>query len=146
MKNYELPSLYLRMGIGASYLWEVADRFGIIGKHGSPHVGWGDWKHFLVATAEVINFIPQTWVPFFAALATFGEFTFGLLLIIGFLTRYAALGSGVLALCFALSMTISSGIDSPLGYSVFTLSAASFLLYTLPSYKWSLDSLFIDQS
>jgi len=41
----------------------------------------------------------------------------------------------------AIAMAISFGIESPLGYSVFTLSAASILLATLPSYAWSIDSL-----
>jgi putative oxidoreductase len=36
-------------------------------------------------------------------------------------------------------MAISFGIESPLGYSVFTLSAASLLLATLPEYSYSFD-------
>jgi putative oxidoreductase len=62
------------------------------------------------------------------------------LLIIGLFTRKAAIGSGLLSLCFALAMTLSFGIESPIGYSVFTLSAASFLLATLSAYPWSIDA------
>ncbi len=141
MQKFNLPSLYLRLAIGSSYLWEVADRLGLLGKNGEPHVGWGDWSHFVAATAQVMHFIPLSWAPFFAVMATLGEGSFGILLIVGLFTRYAAVGSGILAFCFAVSMAISSGIDSPLGYSVFTLSAASFLLATIPAYRWSLDSL-----
>jgi hypothetical protein len=46
----------------------------------------------------------------------------------------------MLSLCFAVAMALSFGIDSPFGYSVFTLSAASFLLAGLPYYPWSVDS------
>jgi hypothetical protein len=38
-------------------------------------------------------------------------------------------------------MTLALGIQAPLNYSVFTASAASFLLSTLPAYKWSLDGV-----
>jgi putative oxidoreductase len=62
------------------------------------------------------------------------------LLLLGKWTRLAALGSGILSLLFAVSMTISFGIVSPLSYSVFTLSAGSFLLSTLNDYRWSLDA------
>jgi putative oxidoreductase len=67
------------------------------------------------------------------------------LLLVGRWTKIAALGSGMLSLFFALSMAISFGIVSPLSYSVFTASAASFLLATLPAYKWSLDNVFISK-
>jgi hypothetical protein len=36
-------------------------------------------------------------------------------------------------------MSIANGITSPLGYSVFTVSAASLLLALQPAYRWSLD-------
>jgi hypothetical protein len=38
-------------------------------------------------------------------------------------------------------MAISFGIESPIGYSVFTVSAASLLLAVQPDFKWSIDSL-----
>ncbi|HEY8929282.1 MAG TPA: DoxX family protein [Mucilaginibacter sp.] len=141
IKNYSLPSLLLRLAIAVSYLWEVADRLGIIGKHGQPHVGWGDWQHFMDYARQTMVFFPHSWVPTFAVLATLGEGGFGILLLIGLFTRLAALGSFLLSLAFAISMAISFGIESPLGYSVFTLSTASLLLASLPEYKWSIDSI-----
>ena len=141
IQNSKLPSFYLRVAIGSAYLWEVADRLGILGANGKPHVGWGDWPHFITYARQVMSFLPAGVVPIFATLATIGEGLFGLLLLIGLFTRLAAIGSGVLSFCFALFMAISFGIDSPLGYSVFTLSAASLLLATLPAYEWSIDSL-----
>lgn len=135
-----LVSFFLRIAIGSGYLWFVADRLGFLGPNGSPHVGWGDWPHFVQATSQVLSFLPARLVPFFAVAATIGEFSFGLLLVLGLFTRLAAIGSGLLSFLFACSMAISSGIESPLGYSVFTLSAASFLLSTVTHYTWSLDA------
>ncbi|HZX58784.1 MAG TPA: DoxX family protein, partial [Mucilaginibacter sp.] len=141
IQNTKLPQLYLRIAIGSAYLWEVADRLGILGGHGQPHVGWGDWQHFSDYARQTMSFLPAGIVPVFAVLATVGEGLFGTLVLTGFFTRVAAIGSGILSFCFALSMAISFGIESPLGYSVFTLSAASFLLAALPEYTWSIDAL-----
>ncbi|MGN6181049.1 MAG: DoxX family membrane protein [Mucilaginibacter sp.] len=136
----KLSQLYLRVAIGAAYLWEVADRLGVLGAHGQPHVGWGDWQHFVAYAQQVMSFLPTSMVPVLATLASIGEGVFGLLLILGLFTRLAAMGSGILSLGFAIAMAVSFGIDSPLGYSVFTLSAASFVLAGLPGYAWSLDN------
>ncbi|WP_315818461.1 hypothetical protein [Paraflavitalea speifideaquila] len=69
------------------------------------------------------------------------EIVFGVLLLAGWFTKWAAIGSGVLLLCFALSMAVAFGITSPLNYSVFTASAGSFLLAVMPAYAWSIDAL-----
>ncbi len=139
--NSKWPSVYLRVAIGSAYLFEVADRFGAWGRNGQPHVSWGDWPHFVASTHQVLNFLPESTAPTFAVLATLGEGIFGLLVFIGLFTRWAAIGSSILSLCFAVSMALSAGIDSPLGYSVFTLSAASLLLASLPEYPLSVDGL-----
>jgi len=139
--NTKLTSVYLRLAISSAYLWEVADRIGILGANGQPHVGWGDWTHFLDYAQKVMAFLPKGIIPTFAIVASIGEAVFGGLVLIGLFTRVAAIGSGILSLLFAIAMAISFGIESPLGYSVFTLSAASFLLSTLPAYPWSLDAL-----
>jgi len=144
IQNSKLPSVYLRLAIGSAYLWEVADRLGILGANGRPHVGWGDWEHFITYARQVMSFLPAGAVPALAAVATIGEGLFGLLILTGLFTRFAAIGSGILSFCFAVAMAISFGIESPLGYSVFTLSAASFLLATLPGYAWSIDALLLN--
>jgi len=136
----KLPSLYLRVAIGSAYLWEVADRLGVLGRNGQPHVGWGDWGHFIAYSRQVMNFLPTGLVPALATLATIGEALFGALIVVGLFTRMAAIGSAILSFCFAIAMAISFGIESPLGYSVFTLSAASLLLAAMPEYAWSIDS------
>ena len=138
--NSKLPSLYLRLAIGSAYLWEVADRLGLLGANGHPHVGWGDWAHFITYSRQVMSFLPAGVVPALATVATIAEGLFGVLILAGLFTRMAAIGSSILSLCFAIAMAISFGIDSPLGYSVFTLSAASLLLATMPHYAWSMDA------
>lgn len=140
IQNTKLIQLYLRVAIGSAYLWEFADRLGLLGAHGQSHVGWGDWQNFMTYARQTMSFLPPDIVPVFAVIATVGEGLFGALVLTGLFTRVAAIGSGILSFCFAVSMAISFGIDSPLGYSVFTLSAASFLLATLPAYEWSLDN------
>ena len=137
--NFRIPSILLRMALAIPYLWFVADRLGLLGAHGQPHVGWGDWGHFMEYARQTMSFLPASIVPFFAVMATIGELTFGLLLLTGCFTRWAAIGSGILSFFFAISMAISFGIESPLGYSVFTVSAASFLLASVPEYEWSVD-------
>ncbi|MDP9079414.1 MAG: DoxX family membrane protein [Bacteroidota bacterium] len=141
IKNQIFASIYLRAGLACSYLWEVADRLGILGAHGQPHVGWGDWSHFMDYAKQTMAFMPQSIIPVFGVIATICEGLFGLLLLAGLFTRYAAIGSALLSLAFGISMAISFGIESPLGYSVFTVSAASLLVASLPNYKWSIDSL-----
>lgn len=139
--KFQLPALLLRISIAVSYLWFVADRLGLLGVPGSPLVGWGNWKIFLEYAGQTMSFLPDICIPPLAIIATGGEFVVGSLLLLGLFTRIAALSSSILSLLFAVSMAVSFGIQSPLGYSVFTLSAASFLLATIPEFRWSLDRL-----
>lgn len=138
--NHSLIQLYLRVALGASYLCAGLDRLGVWGPAGGARISWGDWKHFMDYAYQLLFFLPYGLANFFAAVATGAEIVFGALLILGLLTRWAAVGSGILLLVFALCMTLAFGVQSPLNYSVFTASAGSFLLATLPAYKWSLDS------
>ena len=140
-KFSSFAQLYLRVAIAVSYLVFGLDRLGVFGKPGEKNISWGDWDHFLKYAAEVMQFLPYSLVTVFAVIATAVEILAGLLLLVGKWTKVAAIGSGVLAFLYAVSMAISFGIVSPLSYSVFTVSAASFLLACLPSYKWSFDNL-----
>ena len=132
---------YLRLALSISFLLPGLDRLGVWGPHGKPWVSWGDWAHFSAFARQVMGFLPAGLANVLAVLATIGEIGCGVLLLIGFFTRQAAVISGVLTLGFALSMWISFGVTAPFSYSVFTVSAASFLLSTLPEYKWSVDGL-----
>ncbi|MDF1613284.1 DoxX family protein [Stygiobacter electus] len=133
IKYYDAGIFLVRFSMGITFLSAVASRFSL----------WGDkssgWDAFLLYAAEVNSFIPDVFVPFLALTATILESVFGILLIIGYKTRWAAFGSAGLTLMFALAMAYSFGFKSPLDYSVFVDSAASFLLFTSPYYKWTID-------
>lgn len=141
-KTHSLIQLYLRIALGCGYLSAGLDRLGFWGKYGDKHVSWGDWGHFMKYASDVMGFLPYNLAQIFAVAATVCEISFGILLLVGKWTSWAAVGSGTLSLLFGLSMAISHGIQDPLGYSVFVVSASSFLLASLPTYRWSLDEGF----
>jgi len=135
--------LYLRLALSTGYLKLGLDRLGCWGPYGKPFVSWGDWTHFMEYARQVMRFLPASLITVFAVAATIAEILSGTLLLIGKWTRLAAIGSGVLSFLFAIAMAISNGLQDPIGYSVFTVSAASFLLATMPAYKWSADNLIL---
>lgn len=137
-----IASVLLRFGLGVTFLSAVADRFGIWNEEVSS---WGNWNAFLEYTAAVNSFAPEGIIPFLAVSATVLEIAFGILLIIGYKTRWAALGAALLTFVFALTMAYSFGIKSPLDYSVFVDCMAAFLLACIPNYKWSLDAFLSKQ-
>ena len=136
-----IPQFYLRLALGAGFFIIGLDRLGVWGPYGKPWVSWGDWKHFSAYAHQVMGFLPSGLAEFFAIAATIAEVSIGVLLLAGWLTRWAALGGFILTACFAISMAISFGITSPINYSVFTVSAASLLLSTQPAYQWSIDAM-----
>jgi uncharacterized membrane protein YphA (DoxX/SURF4 family) len=133
-------SVFLRLGLGISFLSAVADRFGFWGTFGRPNVAWGNFTHFTAYTAKLAWFMPATTIPAVAWAATCAEIVLGLALILGAFTRIAAFLSGILLLLFALCMTFALGIEAPLSFSVFSASAGAFLLATSSEYCWSVDS------
>ena len=125
----------LRVAMAATLLSAVASRLGLWGKESSG------WDNFLAYAAEVNSYVPHHFVPYLAIASTILETGFGLLLLVGYKTRWVALGASGLTLIFALSMAYSFGLKSPLDYSVFVDSTACFLLATYPSKSvWSLDA------
>jgi uncharacterized membrane protein YphA (DoxX/SURF4 family) len=96
-------------------------------------VAWGDFQHFVHYAGMVNSFLPARVIPAVAGMATIAETTFGLGLVLGIYRRYVALGSAVLLLLFALAMTVSFGVKAALDYSVFTASAAAFLVFATQS-------------
>ncbi len=137
-----IAQLYLRLALGTGFTLLGLDRLGFWGPNGKPWVSWGDWKHFLAYAHEVMGFLPTQLADVLAVIATIAEITIGVLLLLGWLTRWAAIGSATLTFCFAIAMAVSYGITSPINYSVFTVSAGSVLLSTQQTYRWSLDALF----
>jgi len=136
-KDFKLPQLFLRLAISVTMLSAVADRFGFWGDNSA----WGNWENFEKYTRQLTFFLPETLSTFSAYTATFLEILFPLMLILGFKTRIAAYGTGILLLVLALSMTIALGIKAPLDYSVWVGSAAAFLLATQKEFYFSIDTL-----
>jgi uncharacterized membrane protein YphA (DoxX/SURF4 family) len=134
LRRPEYVITFVRLALGAGLLSAVADRLGLWGKPGQPHVAWGDWTHFVAYTA-----------PGLAVLATIAELVLGTCLVLGLGTRLAAWGTGLLTLLFALAMTISFGPKATLDYSVWAFVAAGMLLAQAPGYIWSLDAWWADK-
>lgn len=140
MKKYqEIAILLLRLALAATFLSAVASRLSLWSKA----AGGGSWKEFLVYVGQLNSFAPASIVPLLAIASTILEIGFAILLITGYKTRLAALGSAILTLIFALTMTYSFGVKSPLDYSVFVDCTAAFLLAAMPVYRWSVDGLLL---
>jgi thiosulfate dehydrogenase (quinone) large subunit len=120
--------VFLRVAIASAFLSAVADRFGLWKKEVSA---WGNWQSFVDYTGVITPWAPKDLTAPLAILATVAEVVLALALILGFRTKLAAIGSGILLLVFALAMTFSIGVKAPLDYSVFTASAAAFALSTM---------------
>ena len=134
MKKYQEGAvLLLRFAMAFTFLIIVAGRLGLLEKYSA------NWDRFLAYTAEVNSFAPKSIIPFLAVSATALEIIIAILLLLGYKTKWAALCSAILTLTYALAMWYSFGIKEPIDYSVFVDSAACFLLFTFPYYRWSLD-------
>lgn len=139
MKKFDAPSFLLRMALSTEFLSAVASRLSLWGNQSSG------WEGFLTYAAQVNSFAPKALVPAIAVASTILETSFGIMLLAGFKTRYAAYGGAMLSLFFALAMAYSFGIKEPLDYSAFAFSAGSFMLATAPHFKWSIDKLLVNK-
>jgi uncharacterized membrane protein YphA (DoxX/SURF4 family) len=137
----KFSSVYLRLALGISFLSAVADRFGVWGVYGQPNVAWGNYSRFVNYTAKLNWFLPAAMIPALSIIVTAAETLFGLLLIVGWKTRITALLSGVLLTCFALTMTVTLGVKSPLNFSVFSAAGGALLLGMCTDFPFSLDEL-----
>jgi putative oxidoreductase len=136
MKRYQdFAVLLLRIALAAGFISAVLSRLGLWGSYSSG------WESFLAYAEKVNSFAPKSCIPTIAITATIAETLLALLLLIGFKTRLAAIGTSILTLLFAFAMTYSFGLKDPLDYSVFVFSLAAFLLSTMEQYKWSLDEI-----
>ena len=134
MKKYQGPAtIIMRFALATGFLSAVASRLSLWGSHSSG------WAGFLDYTKSVNSYAPASLVPVMAVVSTILETTFAILLLTGYKTRWAAFGTSILTLLFALSMAYSFGLKEPLDYSVFAFSASAFLLSTMPDYPLSID-------
>lgn len=136
----DYSTVFLRTALGSSFLSAVADRFGLWGAYGQPHVAWGDFSRFVAYTGQLNWFAPTAVIPALAWAATCAEMLLGVALVFGWFTRVAAWLSGLLLLVFALTMTFALGVKAPLDVSVFSASAGAFVLAAYGKYPLSLDA------
>ena len=134
-------ALLLRIGIGVGFLSAVADRFGLWGPFGQPNVEWGDFSRFLEYTHTLNWYLPAGMIPLLGGIATGAEILFGLLILVGWHTRVAALLSGLLLLTFGVAMTLALGVKAPLNFAVFTGVGGALLLANCESFPFSVDEL-----
>ena len=119
---------FLRVALAAGFLSAVADRFGLWGPAGAPHVAWGAWQPFVDYVAQLNWFAPPAFIPLLAWTASGAEVVLAVGLLIGWQLRWFALGTGLLPLAFAITMTLALGLKAPLDFSVFAVAAGAFLL------------------
>ena len=127
---FRIAKPFLRLSLSAAFLSSMADRFGLYGPYGKG-ASWGDWTHFVQFVGVLNWFLPKAIIPGLAVVETIAEFALAIALLLPFYQRMVALLSAALLLSFALTMWIALGISAPLGYSVFTASAAALLLSTV---------------
>ena len=129
-------TVFLRLALAASYLSSVTSRFGLWGED----VGWGNYANFLDYTAKVNPFLPSSAIPAIGRTVDVAEISFAVLLVLGVRIRETAFLSGVMLFLFAFGMNLGIGVISTLDHSVYTASAASFLLAIHRESSLSLDA------
>jgi len=125
---------FLRVALAAGFLSAVADRFGLWGPVGAPHVAWGAWQPFVDYVAKLNWFAPAALIPVLAWTSSAAEVVLAVGLLVGWQLRWFALASGILLLAFAITMTLALGLKAPLDFSVFVATAGAFLL-AVTSYR-----------
>jgi uncharacterized membrane protein YphA (DoxX/SURF4 family) len=140
---WSAATIFARVALAAGFLSAVADRFGLWGEAGTNQVGWGNFETFSQYVQTLAPYLPAKLVNAAAWATTVVEVLLGVALLLGVKTRWAALGSAVVLVVFAVSMFIFAGFETPLSASVFTAAAAALLLMLAPpgSYGVSLDHL-----
>jgi hypothetical protein len=90
---------------------------------------------FLEYTRILLWFLPPTIINVCGWVATVFEIVLAIGLLSGCYLRWFAMGSALLLFAFALSMTVALGAEPAFSYSVWTASAAAFLLACLDDRK-----------
>ena len=142
MKNITIleAGLILRIVLAITMLSAVADRFGIWGAPGSHQVAWGNWDNFVTYTQTLNPYANRAISEILGGVATFFEVLLSLLLLFGFKTRLAALGTTILMFFFAFVMSVSVSVKAPFDYSVWTSAAAALLLANIGKTSYAVDN------
>ena len=139
-------SVFLRFALGLSFLSAVADRFGLWGEFGQLNVAWGNFSRFVEYTGRLNWYLPARIIPALAVISTGAEVLVGLLLLVGWHTRTAALLSGILLMVFGLAMALALGVKAPLDFSVFSAAGGALLLAGWERFPFSVDGLLLRRS
>lgn len=131
-----LPVLIARGFLATAFLGSVADRFGIFGGPGTADVSWGSFAAFIDYTREVNAFLPGSFAPALAVLATGAEAVVGLGIVFGGWQPFAARVATCILITFGLAMTISLGWRSPFEYSVWLLAGGTWMLAVPIASRW----------
>ena len=129
----------LRCLIGLEFALSVGDRFGLLGPPGGA-VSWGNFARFVAYTREVNAFLPGSFAPLLAVLATICETALGITLILGIRVQYVARAAAVLLCLFGSAMIASGLVESQFYYGVFVLAASAWAISTTDGSWLSLDS------
>jgi uncharacterized membrane protein YphA (DoxX/SURF4 family) len=134
-------NLPLRWFLSLAFLVSVADRLGWLGKPGAPGVSWGNFSSFIDYTRDVNAFLPSSFGPTLAVLATIAETTLAVCLLFGYRVRFAEAGAAILLTLFGIAMTISLGFESAMTYDVWVLATGAVALMVVEQGTLSLDHL-----
>jgi uncharacterized membrane protein YphA (DoxX/SURF4 family) len=136
-------TIFARLALASGFLSALADRFGLWGEPGTGQVGWGSFQRFTQYVQTLAPYLPDELLIVVAWAVTVVETLLAGSLLLGMKTRWAALGSAITLMVFALSMFVFDGFETPLSASVFTAAAAALLLMLAPSgtYAVSFDNL-----
>jgi hypothetical protein len=86
MKNLSVTGAaqwFLRVALATGFLSAVADRFGLWGPIGAPHVAWGAWQPFVDYVAKLNWFAPPALIPGLAWTSSAAEAVLAIGLLVG---------------------------------------------------------------
>lgn len=118
-----LVRLALRLSLGTAFLSAVADRFGWWEPFGQG--SWGSMSAYADYTHQIVPFASGWLLTVIVWAATVTESTLGILLLTGWRPQLVGAATCLVLAVFGLSMAVSLGVQSPLGYSVFSAASAA---------------------
>ncbi len=130
----------LRLILSAEFGLSVADRFGWLGPPGRG-AAWGDFAHFVTYTHQVNAFLPASFAPLLALLATIFEAAFAVALLLGIRIRQTSAGAAILLCLFGTAMMASGLVESQFFYAVFVLASGAWLISVTDASLLSVDRL-----
>ncbi|OOQ57822.1 FAD-dependent oxidoreductase [Mucilaginibacter pedocola] len=142
MKKKDYAQLFLRLSLGLGFLSAVLDRLGWLGQPGTHNINWGNWQNFIAYTQMLVPWSPAGLTRVLGLLATVGEAVFGLLLIVGYKTKWNAMAACLLTLTFIICMVFTAGTKAVFNYSVPAVCAGAFLLSAFSEFRWSIDNIY----